>query len=714
MPRVIVTSRYLKKGASVKRSNLVKYIATRETVAAYSPKEKIRLATENQEQLIEQLLNAFPDGKETHEYDDYKINPTKENASELITELIERNSDRISDREIFVKYLAERPGVVKMGKHGLFSYGNEEINLAQAMKKVAEHPGNVWTHVVSLNRKDAERLGYTTPDMWQNLIMKNIGVIAEAQKIDLDKLCWYAAFHNTAHHPHIHLIVYSSDSKQGYLTKSGIDKIRSTLANDIFRSELQNLYQQQTVVRDKLRSEAKKMMTDLLAELQNNADLNPQLEQLISKLQSQLKNSKGKKVYGYLQPNVKKTVDQIIAELAGNPILKNMYAEWCSLEQQKYETYTNVVQKFPTLEENKVFKPIKNAVIQAVLDMDFSEQNIIVTNDEILFQEDLEDAEPYEDMSGDDFHMNWRGDYKIAKEFLKDKQYEKAFELFQSEAQKNNIPAIYSIAKMYQHGLLGKENISKAQKYFAETLKGFLFLEPSAGKMQPYIWYNLGRLYNFGYGTEQDYSEAFKWFQKASLAGNDYAQYSLGSLYFYGNGTQQDYSKAFSWYKKSADLGNIFACYSAAKMLNEGIGAEKNTEQTDHYFKNAYQGFWKIKDENPDDKILFRIGMMTLNGQGCKADRNLGIDFIKQSAELGNEYAKVFLENTDRYNLTVARNAVMSMLFSFGRLISDDYNRSLRGQNMRTEHKLKAAIRRKKQALGLKENSIDEQNQKGW
>ena len=139
MPRVIVTSRYLKKGASVKRCNLVKYIATRETVAAYSPKGKIKLATENQQQLIEQLLNAFPDGKETHEYDDYKINPTKENASELITELIERNSDQITDREIFVKYLAERPSVVKMGKHGLFSYDNEEINLAQAMRNVAVH-----------------------------------------------------------------------------------------------------------------------------------------------------------------------------------------------------------------------------------------------------------------------------------------------------------------------------------------------------------------------------------------------------------------------------------------------------------------------------------------------------------------------------------------------------------------------------------------------
>ena len=496
MPRVIVTSRYLKKGASVKRGNLVKYIATRETVAEYSPKEKIMLATDNQKQLIEQLLNAFPEGKETHEYDDYKINPTKENALELITELIERHSDQITDRKIFVKYLAERPGVVKMGKHGLFSYGNEEINLAQAMKNVAEHSGNVWTHVVSLNRNDAERLGYTSPDMWRNLIMKNIGVIAEAQKIDLDKLCWYAAFHNTAHHPHIHLIVYSSDPKQGYLTKSGIEKIRSTLANDIFRSELQNLYQQQTVVRDNLRSEAENVMTDLLSELQNNNEFDPQLEQLVLKLQSQLKNSKGKKVYGYLQPNVKKTVNDIVAVLAQNSVLKKMYEQWCELERQKYETYTSAVPKLPPLEENKVFKPIKNAVIKAVSDMEIAVPKM---KTEIFLDE--EKALPQENLNGEE---------------------------------------------------------------------------------------------------------------------------------------------------------------------NENIVAEKNNIDL---------------------------------SEDCKSTDEFFSD---------NKEAKTFSERMDKYNQAAVRNAVISMLFSFGRLISDDYTRSIRQQNMRTEHKLKAAIRNKKQALGLKE-SLTEQ-----
>ncbi|MCM1488204.1 MAG: relaxase MobL [Firmicutes bacterium] len=715
MPRVIVTSRYLKSGASVKRSNLVKYIATRETVAAYSPKEQIKLATENQEKLIEQLLSAFPDGKETHEYDDYKINPTKENASELISELIERNSDRITDRKIFVKYLAERPGVEKIGKHGLFSFGNEEIDLAQAMKNVAEHSGNVWTHVVSLNRNDAERLGYTSPEVWQNLIRKNIPVIAEAQKIDLDKLCWYAAFHNTAHHPHIHLIVYSSDPKQGYLTKSGIEKIRSTFANDIFRDELQNLYQRQTEVWDSLRSEAKNVMKNLLSELKNSGEFDPNIEQLVLKLQSQLKNSKGKKVYGYLQPNVKKTVDQIVMELAKNPVLKKMYDKWCELEQQKYDTYTSVVQKFPPLEENKVFKSIKNAVIKSVLDMEFLAQDIqpkSISDDEILLPIDIEDTEPQENVVGDNFHMNWKGDYKAAKEYLKDKQYEQALELFQSEAKNGNVPAIYSIAKMYQKGLPSKENIPKANEYFAQTLKGFLALESNAGKMQPYIWYHLGRLYNFGYGTEKNYSEAFKWFEKAALKGNSYAQYSLGSLYYYGNGTEQNYEKAFEWYKKSADLNNAFACYSTAKMLEEGIGIEKDSEQAKIYFRRAYVGFRKIIEDNPDDKILYRLGVMTAKGIGCKADFDLGIDMIKQSAELGNEYALQFLEQREQYNQSRVQNAALSMLFAFGKLISDNYNRSSRGQQFRTEHKLKSAIRRKKQALGLKESPLENQQMK--
>ena len=191
--------------------------------------------------------------------------------------------------------------------------------------------------------------------------------------------------------------------------------------------------------------------------------------------------------------------------------------------------------------------------------IDFSEQDIQsenVSDNEILLPEDIEDAETNEDICGENFHMNWRGDYKTACELLADKQYEKALELFSKETVKGNVPAIYSVAKMYQRGLLGEENIPKAQEYFAQTLKGFLALELSADKMQPYIWYHLGRLYNFGYGTQQNYTEAFKWFQKVAEADNKYAQYSLGRMLLKGFGCEADPQQAVDLFRKSAEKNN--------------------------------------------------------------------------------------------------------------------------------------------------------------
>lgn len=642
MAKLIVTSRYIKPNVHKKFGNYIKYIATREGVEKPTQKQESR--------------------------------------QEL-------------DREIFMNYLDSRPN-----SHGLFSETDDPIILDRAAKEVANHSGALWTHIVSLRREDAERMGYIDLDHWRDLVRRHISGIATAQRVAPENICWYAAFHNKESNPHVHIVVYSTNPKEGYLTKDGIEKIRSAFANDIYKDELQNLYQQQTVVRDKLRSEAENVMNNLLSELQNGSFKNPQLEQLVLKLQTQLKISKGKKVYGYLQPNVKQTVNLIVAELSQNPVLKKMYAEWCKLEQQKYETYTSAVQKFPPLEENKMFKPIKNAVIRAVLEIEFSTE---------MFTEYDEGAID-EVESGRDLYIKWTAEYKFAcSKLYKKHNIPKAFALFHAEAKRGNILAVFDIGKMYRNGLLGEENIPKSDEYFVKALQGFIALEPTAKRLKDYVQYRIGKMFALGYGTEQDYSKAFTWLEKSAAAGNKFAQYSLGSLYFYGNSVPQKYEKAFEYYKLSADQDNAYACYETAKMLRDGIGTEKSSEQADMYFKKAYDGFQKVAAENPDDKILYRLGMMIFSGIDYDTDRELGIEYIKQSAELGNEYAQAFLENSNRYHMTAAQNAVVSMLLSFGRLISDDYNRSLHGQKLRTEHKLKAAIRRKKQALGLKENTLE-------
>lgn len=318
MPKIIVTSRYIKSGPHGKLGNYVKYIATREGVAI--PQQHTEL-----------------------------------------------------DREIFMNYLDSRPK-----SHGLFTGKDDPIVLDRAAKEVANHAGMVWTHIVSLRRDDAERMGFNTLEAWRELVRRHISDIAAAQKISPQNIRWYAAFHNKETNPHVHIVVYSTDPKEGYLSNTGIEKIRSAFANDIYRDELQNLYQEQTQVRDKLRREAEDIMRNLVSELQNSACSNPRLELLIPKLYFQLQKSKGKKVYGYLQPNVKKTVDEIVAELAKNPVLKKMYEEWCELERQKYETYTGAVQSFPALADNKAFKPIKNAVIRAVMDMELSQGEPVI------------------------------------------------------------------------------------------------------------------------------------------------------------------------------------------------------------------------------------------------------------------------------------------------------------------------------------------------
>ena len=374
MSQLIVTSRYLKNGNQknkTKRRNYTKYIATRETVEIRSQKfvDRNANATKNQEQLINDLINDFPESKRYLEYDDYEREPTIENAGELISTIVERNADVVGNRQNFVGYMAMRPGVEKRGSHGLFNEKDEPIILNQAANEIAEHKGNVWSHVVSLRREDAVRLGFDNSDAWRELVKRHISDIAKAQNIPLCNLKWYAAYHDTTHHPHIHLLVYSTNPKQGFLTKAGIDKIRSAFANDIFHDDLQSIYQEQTVSRDELKAVSKNEFESIVNMIASNDHTDPQLEELIRKLYIQLQNVKGKKVYGYLPMEIKETVNKIFSELAKDENIRQLYDKWCSLERLKYKTYTLKETELPELSANKVFQPLRNMIIRTVLNM---------------------------------------------------------------------------------------------------------------------------------------------------------------------------------------------------------------------------------------------------------------------------------------------------------------------------------------------------------
>ena len=364
MAKIIVTSRYLKSGARGNLKNYVKYIAMRPNAVHNSAP-----ATEKQRALIASLIQDFPDCMTTAEYLQYAANNTQQNASALIDSVVEENADRVVTREKYIGYLAHRPGAVKVNGHALFGQTNEPIDLNAAADEIANHSGNVWTHVVSLRRADAQQMGYEMLDAWRGLVRRQMPNIAKQMKNDLRNLRWYAAFHDKETNPHVHIVVYSVDPKEGFLIERGIEKIRSGFANDVYADELHHLYEQQTDVRDLLKRSTAEQMRELVKHISESGYGNDELSALLMQLKQQLANAKGKKVYGYLKQDAKRTVDAIFALLAKHPDIQKMYALWCEMEQRKHDVYSCAKVMFPPITENPQFRSVKNMIVRAVDEM---------------------------------------------------------------------------------------------------------------------------------------------------------------------------------------------------------------------------------------------------------------------------------------------------------------------------------------------------------
>ncbi len=675
----------------------VKYIATREGSAPIPNTNEHAPAAKKQQELIFSLLKCFPDGKELFEYEDYQKNPTIKNASALISEILDRNMDRLTSRKNYVSYLANRPGAVKFGKHGLFSQSDEPVELEKTAKEIAAHGGNVWTHVVSLRRDSAQAMGYDNLKAWRDLVKRQIANIAKSQKIEMKNLRWYAAFHDKKTNPHAHIIVYSANEREGFLTNRGIEKIRSGFANDIYQDELHHLYQRQTDLRNLLKKESAEFMRRLVNDIAGNAFEDTELIKLVGKLNDQLKSVTGKKVYGYLKPEVKQTVNAIFARLAENDSIQKMYKLWCEMEQQKHDVYSSAKLQFPTLVDNKEFKSVKNMIVQTVLDMNSPVIDIEIEEPELTEKtdnDDITDIPPMFDndnMADGDFtwndknavtsdtyktpksryYLKWSNEYKEACRIIYDKSskpedFKKAEQILISESEKGNLLAIHDLGKLYSTDKLGEKNDEKSFSFYREALHAFTVIEPNADSMFPYepryegqnmksadmrsyVWYRIGKMHCYGLGTEQNYEKAFEWFLKSAQEGNKFAQFSLANLYYYGNVAEKNLKGAFGWYMRSAKQGQPYAAYAVGNMYENGESAEKDKKKSQGYYNQALSGFLKLEaNGQADDNLFYKIGVMYKNGFGTEADMDKAIDYFKRSAELNNknglyEYGKALL-----------------------------------------------------------------------
>ena len=368
MARIVLISPYLKGGQNAaKLAQRTRYVATRPGVELLADERSTLPATKKQQEFIARLLKSFPSCWELIEYEEYLDHPTQGSASAFIQQVQEDYMEALEQKENFIDYISHRPGVQKDGEHGLWDAHGKVKNLAQAVREVAEHPGNVWTPVIALRREDAERLGYDSAKNWQALVKASANDIAAAYKIQSENLRWYAAFHQKPNQVHIHMILFSADPKEGYLTKEGIRQMKSAFARRIYYADRMHIYQQKDTARQELQVQARKAIVECIAQLEHGTSDNPRLEQLTEELAERLLTVKGRKVYGYLPPRTKAIVDAIVEEIAKDEKVAAAYTAWQELYEQVCRDYDEELRERLPLSQQKEFRSVRNMVIQETL-----------------------------------------------------------------------------------------------------------------------------------------------------------------------------------------------------------------------------------------------------------------------------------------------------------------------------------------------------------
>ena len=373
MARLVTKFKYLKPNRKVSAGGYAKYIATREGVEKIDDTKKFAPATEKQKNLIEKILKDFPDSKDMFEYVDYLEKQNQGSASDFISRVMEDYAYEISGRKAYADYIATRPRAERFGSHGLFTDDGVQVQLSKVTEELDKHKGNIWTAIISIRREDAERLGFNTGTRWRDMLRTQTEALAKNLKIPMENLRWYAAFHNESHHPHVHLIAYSTVENEGYLTQKGVENLRSSFAKDIFQQDLLCIYERQTEHRDKLRAETRDIVEDLVSKINSEIYISASIQNKLLELADRLSKTKGKKVYGYLKSDVKALVDSIVDELANDGRIKKLYDLWYEQKENTIRTYTDEIPDRIPLAQNKEFKSIKNAIIKEALKLNLTE-----------------------------------------------------------------------------------------------------------------------------------------------------------------------------------------------------------------------------------------------------------------------------------------------------------------------------------------------------
>ncbi len=697
MPRLIFKCPYIKGGTSAACAHLenyVQYMATRNGVERIDPGCDGWQATKRQKEMIKQILRDFPLSRGMFEYEDYLVTPTRSNASEFITRALEDNYDRIAKMDNYLNYIATRPRAQRIGSHGLFTGAEDSLVLAQIAEAVAMHPGNVWLPIISLRREDAARLGYDKADEWKALLSKYAMDIAEAMKIPWEDFRWYAAFHDEAHHPHVHMVCFSADPSKGFLTKQGIAQIKSGLAKEIFRQNLTELYQKQTQRRNELNTDAQAALREVIESMQSGNIQNVHIEERLQYLADRLRFLSGKKQYGYLKAPLKAVVDEIVDELAKDPRVASAYNLWYELREDVLRTYKDDLPERLPLSEQKEFKRLKNLVIEEAVKLGQRQQ--------VFHPDDIQDDDPAEQAEGEqakqtkghspDESNAGQGfaQYALGKKYRDgqgvERNIQKAVELFTLAAKQGNSFAAFALGKMYlsNDASLPRDEATALNWITYASERGNQFAQCYLGKL----------LLKGADGIPQDTNAALRWLRASVDQGNVYAEYALAMAYLKGKIVPKDALKALELLRHASSQDHQFAQYQLGKMLLQGEEAPKDVAAAVHWLT--------VSAMHGNQYAQYALGKLYLLGKDVEKDKASAAKWFQMAADQGNEYAQYFLKHMDDPVGQSPAAAVITLLHSLANIFREQSQFPTSGIVVAVDRKLLRKIKAKKIAQGHK------------
>lgn len=585
MPKIIYKQQHVgdngRKFSASRNSHYVKYIGEREHVLKPSHETNL-VKYMGEREHVAKLIDKKVKNAETDELITYDVQSKNQEKAKY-----DEDIDSASE-EMFTEPENGLFGVI----NGKFSDSYSTVEMQKYVRKISTPHRNVFHSIFSFTPESAAEAGLNTLDDWENWVKYHISDIANGMNMKIENIEYLAAVHLKEGQPHVH-IMWWDIQQQVLINKVDpliCDKIRIDAIRSTYHDQFVALHNNEDKLIRKLRSDIADYAASSLAEIPSDV----YSRKIIAGIEHihDIIPKKGRTAYKYMPAEVKKEID-ILSHfiIDNNPDFRSTYEEICELRRLYNEMLHSDETNYGKLQlatfMGKINDEIESSIGNAILKLIMKEQkaghwntsadnSFQAHNDTELphdeappFFNDKPDSDqsidrnPKPDPNNDLPHGEAPVSRKLyissfaireARNAVKDKDYDRALELFSKEADKGNILAKYEIADLCRRNLCQ----GNAFEIYREALNGFLEIEPRT-RQKAYVHYRIGRMFYDGYGTDIDYEEAFKWLKKAADEGNHLSEFVVGKMLCNGTGTERDTEAGTEYLTRAANSGNEYA-----------------------------------------------------------------------------------------------------------------------------------------------------------